>query len=77
MGSDKFEEDLYRAMRYQVYGVSSKNFPIPLLMEWEKVRMQINPNAKKLDLLKYAKKGGEHDESEGISSAGWETEQAD
>lgn len=54
----EYEEELYDAMRHQVRGNTYKIFPIPLLMEWERVRLLINPKAKKLDLLKYEKEFG-------------------
>lgn len=48
------EYTLYKKMRYAVMGPQTTRFiPIEWLMEWERVRRQINPKAKPQDLLKF------------------------
>ena len=51
---DEELEILYRKMRYATIGTKGKKFiPIPLLMEWEKIRLKLNPKAKPQDLAKF------------------------
>lgn len=51
---EQYEQTLYKKMRFAVIGTKGRAFfPLELLMEWEAVRMKINPNAKPIDLMKY------------------------
>ena len=48
------EYKLYKKMRYAVMGPQTTKFiPIEWLMDWEKTRLRVNPNAKPQDLLKF------------------------
>lgn len=48
------EYKLYKKMRYAVMGPQTTKFiPIEWLMEWEKTRLRVNPNATPQDLLKF------------------------
>jgi len=52
---EKWEYELYRKMRYAINGPKGRFIPIELLMEWERVRLKINPNAAPVDLMKFEK----------------------
>ena len=53
------EKELYRRMRYslQETGHYVQSFPLSLLMEWDRIRKRINPDAKSEEMSRFDNAG--------------------
>ena len=66
MPGENEEYQMYKRMRYAVMGPQTTKFiPVELLMDWEKTRLRVNPNATPQDFMKFENvqlNGGRNDE---------------
>lgn len=57
MEEENLKRELYRRMRLAKNEKHGSYFPVELLMEWDRVRLKLNPQAVKTDLSKYLLEG--------------------